>query len=146
MFPASKLFGLCPDWSTCKVFRCPFSHQPQASTSAAASAAAASNAPNLESSASTAILGPIAAAAARKRPAEPHSLNAAPPKRLEQARLARERTAAETREDDGATRDTAQRPGAGANSTQRQQSASTNAGNVPAVRSRAGLESRPLRH
>ncbi|GEM09775.1 RNA exonuclease 1 [Rhodotorula toruloides] len=28
MFPSSKLFGLCPDWSTCKVFRCPFSHTP----------------------------------------------------------------------------------------------------------------------
>ncbi|BGP08277.1 RNA exonuclease 3 [Rhodotorula toruloides] len=28
MFPSSKLFGLCPDWSTCKAFRCPFSHTP----------------------------------------------------------------------------------------------------------------------
>jgi hypothetical protein len=36
MFPSSKLFGLCPDWSTCKAFRCPFSHTPPKPAPAAA--------------------------------------------------------------------------------------------------------------
>ncbi|GAA5959380.1 hypothetical protein JCM8115_000093 [Rhodotorula mucilaginosa] len=77
MFPSCKLFGLCPDWSTCRVFHCPFSHQPQPSTSSAP----------LPTSSTAAA--PPTSALPQKRPAAPRSVNAAPPKRLEQARLAR---------------------------------------------------------
>ncbi|GAA5983432.1 hypothetical protein JCM10908_000284 [Rhodotorula pacifica] len=83
MFPSSKLFGLCPDWSTCKVFRCPFSHQPQPSTSRVA-------APSLLPT-STSTPSTPASILPQKRSAAPTSINAAPAKRLEQARLARER-------------------------------------------------------
>ncbi|GAA5875693.1 hypothetical protein JCM3774_002583 [Rhodotorula dairenensis] len=89
MFPSSKLFGLCPDWSTCKVFRCPFSHQPQPSTSRATAPAAAAL-PTLSASATSAP-----STRPQKRSAPPTSINAAPPKRLEQARLARERDEAQ---------------------------------------------------
>ena len=81
MFPSSKLFGLCPDWSTCRVFHCPFSHQPQPSTSSAA----------LPTS-----TAPPKSGLPQKRPAAATSIDAAPPKRLEQARLAREQGPAQT--------------------------------------------------
>lgn len=86
MFPSSKLFGLCPDWSTCRVFHCPFSHQPQPSTSSAAAAAP----PRSALPTSSTGAAPPTSGLPQKRPAAATSINAAPPKRLEQARLARE--------------------------------------------------------
>ncbi|GAA5973943.1 hypothetical protein JCM21900_006823 [Sporobolomyces salmonicolor] len=41
MFPTSKLFGLCPDYQTCKLSPCLFSHAPPPATPAASSSSTA---------------------------------------------------------------------------------------------------------
>ncbi|GAA5858116.1 hypothetical protein JCM1840_001049 [Sporobolomyces johnsonii] len=41
MFPTSKLFGLCPDYQTCKLSPCLFSHSPPPATSAASASSTA---------------------------------------------------------------------------------------------------------